>query len=107
MIRRPPRSTLFPYTTLFRSDLERVHPVVGEQDLGERLAARKRRGAAHLAGAKKDPDFLTLWSLQPEGAARARAEACRPQLRCARLGQLSLGERGRELERMHAGRPPR
>src|SRR5687768_18152568 len=30
MIRRPPRSTLFPYTTLFRSlaCLERVHPVV-------------------------------------------------------------------------------
>src|SRR3712207_7405283 len=24
MIRRPPRSTLFPYTTLFRSDVERV-----------------------------------------------------------------------------------
>src|SRR2546430_8514930 len=24
MIRRPPRSTLFPYTTLFRSDLTRV-----------------------------------------------------------------------------------
>src|SRR5258708_26571153 len=27
MIRRPPRSTLFPYTTLFRSGLERVHEV--------------------------------------------------------------------------------
>src|SRR5438045_8007217 len=25
MIRRPPRSTLFPYTTLFRSDHERLH----------------------------------------------------------------------------------
>src|SRR2546428_4998230 len=24
MIRRPPRSTLFPYTTLFRSDFERI-----------------------------------------------------------------------------------
>src|SRR5947208_10611429 len=24
MLRRPPRSTLFPYTTLFRSDLDRV-----------------------------------------------------------------------------------
>src|SRR5256885_10647998 len=24
MIRRPPRSTLFPYTTLFRSDLDRM-----------------------------------------------------------------------------------
>src|SRR2546426_3857911 len=27
MIRRPPRSTLFPYTTLFRSQLEREHAV--------------------------------------------------------------------------------
>src|SRR5215471_18618176 len=26
MIRRPPRSTLFPYTTLFRSDQTRRHP---------------------------------------------------------------------------------
>src|SRR3712207_7071093 len=26
MIRRPPRSTLFPYTTLFRSDQESVDP---------------------------------------------------------------------------------
>src|SRR5258708_30250626 len=30
MIRRPPRSTLFPYTTLFRSELVRLHaPRVG------------------------------------------------------------------------------
>src|SRR3712207_7364744 len=28
MIRRPPRSTLFPYTTLFRSDLGRRRPAV-------------------------------------------------------------------------------
>src|SRR5947207_8526622 len=27
MIRRPPRSTLFPYTTLFRSGLERVQDI--------------------------------------------------------------------------------
>src|SRR2546427_7459534 len=27
MIRRPPRSTLFPYTTLFRSSQRRVHTV--------------------------------------------------------------------------------
>src|SRR2546422_3779365 len=27
MIRRPPRSTLFPYTTLFRSDHQLVEPV--------------------------------------------------------------------------------
>src|SRR3712207_7755933 len=28
MIRRPPRSTLFPYTTLFRSDVEAARPAV-------------------------------------------------------------------------------
>src|SRR6266446_10963207 len=27
MIRRPPRSTLFPYTTLFRSPLRRIRPL--------------------------------------------------------------------------------
>src|SRR2546427_7652523 len=29
MIRRPPRSTLFPYTTLFRSDMERPYRAFG------------------------------------------------------------------------------
>src|SRR2546430_10303915 len=45
MIRRPPRSTLFPYTTLFRSDLlEREHEVSGGEDSqGRRL--RSARGA--------------------------------------------------------------
>src|SRR3712207_9397974 len=28
MIRRPPRSTLFPYTTLFRSPLRKTQPVI-------------------------------------------------------------------------------
>src|SRR3712207_7934105 len=31
MIRRPPRSTLFPYTTLFRSDLAQVRRVDDQQ----------------------------------------------------------------------------
>src|SRR3712207_9209929 len=30
MIRRPPRSTLFPYTTLFRSETERLGDLVNE-----------------------------------------------------------------------------
>src|SRR3712207_9391320 len=41
MIRRPPRSTLFPYTTLFRS-LDSVHTVLagGSGFLGRALQAR-------------------------------------------------------------------
>src|SRR2546430_5918455 len=43
MIRRPPRSTLFPYTTLFRSAFEKVgarllaarHRIAGEPHAGE------------------------------------------------------------------------
>src|SRR3989441_8830037 len=46
MIRRPPRSTLFPYTTLFRSqlvELERLGDVVVRAEL-HRLHRRLRRG---------------------------------------------------------------
>src|SRR5256885_7367211 len=32
MIRRPPRSTLFPYTTLFRSALRRLRPEACQKD---------------------------------------------------------------------------
>src|SRR5690349_22481264 len=37
MIRRPPRSTLFPYTTLFRSGIQRAVPVVGRVTAGLQL----------------------------------------------------------------------
>src|SRR5258708_28857385 len=41
MIRRPPRSTLFPYTTLFRSE-EDVHPAYPEPGYGwEKLFAEE------------------------------------------------------------------
>src|SRR2546429_8547626 len=49
MIRRPPRSTLFPYTTLFRSRLCR--PATG----GARLPRPERRRVARL-GADASPD---------------------------------------------------
>src|SRR2546426_6720505 len=50
MIRRPPRSTLFPYTTLFRSPAERevAIPQVGEQ-LAERAGVYDRAREAVLA----------------------------------------------------------
>src|SRR3712207_6868120 len=45
MIRRPPRSTLFPYTTLFRSVLDVDHRVAGEHaELHGLLGALVDRG---------------------------------------------------------------
>src|SRR5476649_864249 len=49
MIRRPPRSTLFPYTTLFRSQIG--HPTVAEQRRsphGRRLAPGQDRKSTRL-----------------------------------------------------------
>src|SRR5256885_6388972 len=54
MIRRPPRSTLFPYTTLFRSDLVRARQVVA--------ALKELKKKLHLKG---EPD-LAFVARQPE-----------------------------------------
>src|SRR5690348_17384433 len=46
MLRRPPRSTLFPYTTLFRSSRElerRAGRLVGAPDRGDEGAPPRRR----------------------------------------------------------------
>src|SRR2546427_8173488 len=42
MIRRPPRSTLFPYTTLFRSVLGHVYTLQKQKQLAERELAAAR-----------------------------------------------------------------
>src|SRR2546427_4989709 len=58
MIRRPPRSTLFPYTTLFRS-----------QFLGERRQSRPVRARAHVP-----PPFVTDgWAASFSGATASSA----------------------------------
>src|SRR3712207_7766495 len=48
MIRRPPRSTLFPYTTLFRSHLPRAHAHARRESV-RLLAGASRVAAAHDA----------------------------------------------------------
>src|SRR3712207_7064846 len=47
MIRRPPRSTLFPYTTLFRSDTD-VELLPDDSRDGEEAVARRRETAHAL-----------------------------------------------------------
>src|SRR2546430_9598443 len=64
MIRRPPRSTLFPYPTLFRSDRARAAPRGPARDRGP--------GAAGGARLRRIPDGRP--SVAPAAAARLRSE---------------------------------
>src|SRR5256885_3171276 len=51
MIRRPPRSTLFPYTTLFRSHLDFVH---AGSDVTQALTYYVHREKLRVIGREKD-----------------------------------------------------
>src|SRR3712207_8876388 len=51
MIRRPPRSTLFPYTTLFRSD----HEIAAHHEVAERFDHPPGGGRALVAMGEDEP----------------------------------------------------
>src|SRR2546426_11141803 len=107
MIRRPPRSTLFPYTTLFRSP-ERGRPHVrlgrlaqlsrdalGEEarhDVGEDRARLVHCTGAREAGINRRwPERGTLSSVVPGAASPASTAG---GLREARSAPLAPGPRG-------------
>src|SRR5205809_6209260 len=72
MIRRPPRSTLFPYTTLFRSDRVAADPggVLAAAGLSRQLARLAHRGQPHRSVRRcRARDGV----LPPRRAARGRA----------------------------------
>src|SRR2546426_5161735 len=52
MIRRPPRSTLFPYTTLFRSLVQRALEGATKRASGDLIVAAVRRLAVDLGHAR-------------------------------------------------------
>src|SRR2546426_9487526 len=55
MIRRPPRSTLFPYTTLFRS----VSEERGFEDAGVGFPVEREKEHAHAAESQRPPGNST------------------------------------------------
>src|SRR5947209_15411962 len=57
MLRRPPRSTLFPYTTLFRSAQPRLEDGLAERRV---LRERRRRRQVHLEDARIRGDRETV-----------------------------------------------
>src|SRR3712207_7186954 len=89
MIRRPPRSTLFPYTTLFRSE------------------ARERLGALDIFVANARPDvqefFRPVFDLAPEHWRAAIDSQATALLLCAREGAGMMGAGGRIVAVTYAG----
>src|SRR3712207_9540535 len=67
MIRRPPRSTLFPYTTLFRSVTVPCDTPLFPGDLVERLAQAAQREDAEIAMAS---------ALEADGQLRTQPVFC-------------------------------
>src|SRR2546427_13289670 len=68
MIRRPPRSTLFPYTTLFRSAVaiggSNLHRAAGAGPADWWRHPRRRRAAAAAGATLAAPALLALLALQ-------------------------------------------
>src|SRR5256885_14004153 len=72
MIRRPPRSTLFPYTTLFRS---KGYPEPDpREDLSGMDVARKALILGRLLGFPGELDDIAVESLVPDGAGRLKLD---------------------------------
>src|SRR3712207_8061097 len=63
MIRRPPRSTLFPYTTLFRSARDRTTP-------GPPAQAARSNGGQSIPQERRPLRHRGAWRGRPDGAAR-------------------------------------
>src|SRR2546430_14243393 len=84
MIRRPPRSTLFPYTTLFRSHREPAHPIGAER---ARAAADRR---SHPAANPRARDPTPTGHQDREALTDGEAQAVREE---------APPHEGREIER--------
>src|SRR3712207_7127058 len=59
MIRRPPRSTLFPYTTLFRSAPDVTQPPVASADAVSAASADDLWEGFDVAGGEPDDDWAS------------------------------------------------
>src|SRR5437773_10224840 len=90
MLRRPPRSTLFPYTTLFRSLRGIAEPQV-QQTIRDTLRNRKEPllRLAYLAIARDGAQVKNFLAEQVIEAAGKRPDAAKTTMPQRRIGQQS------------------
>src|SRR2546430_12119375 len=78
MIRRPPRSTLFPYTTLFRSDDHSKRFLSSEADLLQAIVGSLNGLEAELTG--DNPTVRFLWNIAPLDRKSTRLNSSHSQI---------------------------
>src|SRR5438876_6391686 len=109
MTRRPPTSTLFPYTTLFRSLLRDVHVARGErlsvarpfQPDGRALRTQAEGHLARMSGTRGDgDDQLASVAVEVVAVTRSEAEGLDALDPAARLEQHLVGARSLEAHRV-------
>src|SRR3712207_7851882 len=81
MIRRPPRSTLFPYTTLFRSAVERIEVLLGKAPSETELPSDKIWLGPILDSLAKLPDRQAWEAVLSAGAKRSEEHTSELQSR--------------------------
>src|SRR3712207_8343489 len=101
MIRRPPRSTLFPYTTLFRSmrpsaarvlarNLTKKDPLAAEREKYERLTERERdvRSEEHTSELQSRQYLVCRLLLEKKTACKQYTSDCKLTSMCTSTSRL-------------------
>src|SRR3712207_7919344 len=100
MMRRPPRSTLFPYTTLFRSGDERHEgQAEGPGRVGPGVAEQDDRGAHHDEG-RQDADVRQVRH-GPDGEDRSEEHTSELQSRQYLVCRLLLEKKKSHIMYLH------
>src|SRR6478672_1764672 len=111
MIRRPPRSTLFPYTTLFRSVGQDVPPVPGERAV-ERAVGPPHRSEEHTSELQSRSELVCRLLLEKKNTPRRSGRIdrqCRPgdAERACCTPSSAMRSRGHVFFFLMIRRPPR
>src|SRR3989442_90608 len=104
MLRRPPRSTLFPYATLFRSDRDHLRSAVYRRDrdvIGQRAACVKRLNTGVAVVERVSPDTacrdrVTAGTNGSSPTTRYRLEATTPIVHIAIAERSACRVRARD-----------
>src|SRR5256885_13200653 len=92
MIRRPPRSTLFPYTTLFRSS-RMVAVKVSQQVADERRRRLKDKARRNGQTVKQAALELAAWSIYVTNVERSEEHTSELQSPCNLVCRLLLAKK--------------